>query len=404
MALYFYQAFSKDGKTVNGQMDAGSAQQVKEHLTKQGLFPIKISSGDQAGFYAWFKRLTSRGVSTKDKILFSKQLAILLRSGVPLLQALELLVDQLTGTLQSTVIAVKDDIKEGRSLAQALSKYPHIFDNIYVQLVRAGEASGNLEKILERLTHFLERRDEVAKKVRKALMMPMIQLCVATLVVIFLMVKVVPTMGENFASQGKALPGPTQFLMTLSDFIVNYYLVVGIIITIIVGAFTYWRATPAGKKKLDTIKLQLPRIGYFARMNAVVQFSQTLGMLLESGVNLPEALDIVCSIIDNRVLADALNQARDKIIKQGKIAQYLKQTNIFPPIAIYLIQTGEQTAKLDEMLLTVAHNYQEELAEEIDTLTSLFNAGLIVGMAIIVGFIVVAIALPLVSMGELAGM
>jgi type II secretory pathway component PulF len=269
--------------------------------------------------------------------------------------------------------------------------------------VRAGEASGNLEKILERLTDYLERRDAVARKIRGALTMPMIQLGVALAVVVFLMIKVVPTMGENFASQGKELPWPTQFLMSLSNFFVRYYLLAGIVVTIVVTIFMYWKRTASGKKTLDTIKLRLPKIGYFARMSAVVQFSQTLGMLVESGVNLPEALDIVCSIIDNRVLADALREARDKITKQGKIAQYLKQTNIFPPIAIYLIQTGEQTGKLDAMLLTVAHNYEKELSEQIDTLTKLFNAALVMGIALIVGFIAMAIAMPMASMGDISG-
>ncbi len=403
MALYFYQAFSREGKKINGQIDASSAAQAKDLLNRQGLFPINISSQEQGGFYTWLKSLTASKVTTKEKILFSKQLAVLLRSGIQLLQALELLIEQLSGTLKSTIVTVKDDIKEGRSLAQALGRFPRIFDTTYVQLVRAGEASGNLEKILERLTDYLERRDAVARKIRGALTMPMIQLGVALAVVVFLMVKVVPTMGENFASQGKELPWPTQFLMSLSNFFVSYYLLIGASIAIVVTIFMYWKRTASGKKTLDTIKLRLPKIGYFARMSAVVQFSQTLGMLVESGVNLPEALDIVCSIIDNRVLADALREARDKITKQGKIAQYLKQTNIFPPIAIYLIQTGEQTGKLDAMLLTVAHNYEKELSEQIDTLTKLFNAGLVMGIALIVGFIAMAIAMPMASMGDISG-
>ncbi|HEV2600963.1 MAG TPA: type II secretion system F family protein [Candidatus Babeliales bacterium] len=401
MALYFYQAYSKEGKTVNGQIDASSLQQVKEQLSRQGLFPISISSQAQGGVYASIQRLFARKVSTKEIILFSKQLAVMLRSGVPLLQALELLTDHFTGTLQTTIIKVKDEIKEGSSLADALKKYPQTFDSTYVQLVRAGEASGKLEKILERLTELLERRAVISGKIKEALLMPAIQLFVATAVVIFLMVKVVPTLGSTFESQGKELPGPTQFLMAISNFIVNYYLFLIIFIILTIVGFIYWRSTPSGKKTIDTIILRIPYIRYFARTSAVVQFSQTLGMLLESGVNLAESLDIVCHIINNRVLADALNEARDKIIKQGKIAQYLKQTKMFPPIAIYLIQTGEQTGKLDAMLLTVASNYEKELATEIDKMTTFFNVGLMFGMAIVVGFIVISIALPLVSIGEI---
>ncbi len=176
MALYFYQAFSKTGKRVNGYIDAPSEQGAKDQLSKQGLFPISIAIGSAESRLPWWRRLFTRGVSVKEKILFTKQLAILLRSGIPLLQALELLVEHFEGGLRSTIVAIKDDIKEGRSLADALKKFPKTFDIIYVQLVRAGEASGNLEPILERLTSFLERREEIRKKIGSALRMPLIQL------------------------------------------------------------------------------------------------------------------------------------------------------------------------------------------------------------------------------------
>ena len=166
--------------------------------------------------------------------------------------------------------------------------------------------------------------------------------------------------------------------------------------------YRYWKSTAAGARMIDQIKLKLPVIGYFTRTNAIVQFSYTLGMLLEGGVNLAEALDIVVNIIDNRVLAGELSEARDKIIKQGKIAQYLKQTGIFPPIATYLISTGEQTGQLDKMLLTVAENYEDELGEYADSLSAKIGPVLLILMALIVGFIVIALMLPMIQMGESA--
>lgn len=398
-----YEAFSQAGKKVKGTFDASSIAAVREYLAQQQLFPVRIELAKEEARYSFFKRLFMAKISIKDKILFTKQLAVLLKSGVPLLQALELLNEQVEGRLRTILIAVKDDIKSGISLADALKKYPQVFDNIYVQLVKAGEASGKLEVILERLTSYLERREAINKKIRKALQYPMMQLFFSVAVLILMLVYVVPQMSETFASQGRALPGPTQLLLALSDFLTHHFIIIIALVIAVVALYKYWSNTPRGARTIDLIKIHMPLIKYITKTNAVVQFSYTLGMLLEGGVNLAQALDIVVNIIDNRILADTLNQARDKIIKQGQIAQYLKQTNMFPPIAIYLIQTGEQTGQLDNMLLTVAQNYEVELADLADSLTAKLGPIMLVVMAIIVGFIVISIALPIMQMGELAG-
>ena len=400
MALFSYQAFSKDGKKITGTVDAPSLQSAKEQLSKQGIYPISVTSSSLEAAVPWYKRIFQKKITIKDKILFTKQLAVLLKSGVPLLQALELLIEQFEGSLRTILVQIKDEVKEGTSFADALKRYPKVFDNIYVQLVRAGEASGKLEMILERLTVFMERRAEIRKRVRSALTGPIIQLVMAVLVVSAMMIFVVPTMAENFAESGKELPLPTAILLSISRLFTRYYLIVIILLILAVVGYRYWKSTPSGARTIDQIKLKLPIIGYFTRTNAIVQFCYTLGMLLEGGVNLAESLDIVVNIIDNRVLADALREARDKIIKQGKIAQYLKQTGIFPPIATYLISTGEQTGQLDKMLLTVAQNYEEELSDYADSLSAKIGPVLLIVMALIVGFIVVALMLPMTRMGD----
>ena len=402
MALYFYQALAKDGKKVTGYVDAPSPLRVREQLSSRGLFTVSIVSSSQESAAGFFSRLFQRSVSTKEKILFTRQLTILLRSGIPLLQALELLTEQFTGQLKTMLVRIKDDIKEGQSFADSLKKYPSTFDTIYVQLVRAGEASGKLETILDRLTVYMERREVISKRISSALQYPMIQLGLSVAVVIFLLVMVVPNLIDTFAASGQALPAPTQILISVSDALLNHYLIILIVIIAIVIGFKYWKSTASGARQWDRIKLKIPLVGYFARTNAVVQFCYTLGILLEGGVNLSEALDIVCSIINNRILADTLNEARDKIIKQGKIAQYLKQTDIFPPIAIYLISTGEETGSLDTMLLTVARNYEEELGEITDTMSVWISPIMLVVMGLIVGFIVLSIALPMVEMSNMA--
>jgi type II secretory pathway component PulF len=404
MALYSYQAFTKAGKKVSGSVDAQTLAGARDQLIKMNLYPIKIVAAAQevtTGFN--LSAVFVRSVPLKTKILFTKQLAILLRSGVPMLEAFDLLIEQFDGKMRSMLISIKDGLREGQSLAQGLSKYPKVFDNIFIQLVRAGEATGRLEVILERLTVYLERRQEINARIQKAMTYPMIQLGVIAVVVTFLMTVVVPQMAENFKRSGKMLPTPTRIVLGISSFMRSYYLVVIILIILLIIAYRAWKATPNGAKTIDRLKLKIPIVQFFTRMGAVVQFSRTLGMLIEGGVNLADALDIVCNIIDNRVLADSLQQARENIIKQGKITQYLKQTGVFPPVAIYLIKTGEETGKLDVMLLTVAQNYETELNEYADGLSSAIDPIMLLIMGVIVGFIVLSVGMPLMQQATLAG-
>lgn len=397
MALYVYQAFSKDGKKITGTIDAPTIQSAKEQLSKQGIYPIAVTLSSPEATMPWYRRSFMRNITPKEKILFTKQLAVLLKSGVPLLQALELLTEQFEGSLKTMLVNIKDEVKEGISFADALKKYPKAFDNIYVQLVRAGEASGRLEIILDRLTAYLERRAEIRKRVRSALTGPIIQMVVAVIVIVVMLYFVVPSMAESFAEAGQELPLPTKILLALSSIFTGYLWLIALIFLIGYLSFRWWKSTPSGAYAIDKFKLKLPIFGYFAKTNAIVQFCYTLGMLLEGGVNLAESLDIVVNIIDNKVLAQELREARDKIIKQGKIAQYLKQTGIFPPIATYLISTGEQTGQLDTMLLTVAKNYEDELGEYADSLSAKLGPILLIVMAFVVGFIVISLMLPMIQ-------
>lgn len=403
MALFTYRAFTKEGKTIQGTVDASSEDRARDQLVKRGLYPVSIESTREEAVLGWrrFLQFFSRGVSVKEKILFTKQLAVLLKSGVPLLQALELLIDQFEGSMRTILIDLKDGIKEGQSLAEGLARYPKVFENIYVQLVRAGEATGKLEIILERLIDYIERREAIVKKIKSAMRYPLIQLSVVVIVVIVLLTSVLPNLAEVFSSQKVPLPGTTRFLLGMSALLTSYWYLLLSFLIIAILAFRYWKKTSTGARQYDQVKLKIPIVGYFARMGAVVQFSRTLGMLVESGVNLAESLDIVVSIVDNRILADALYEARDNIIKQGRIAEFLKQTNIFPPIAIYLINTGEQSGQLDTMLLTVAKNYEDDLTEYSDALSSLLEPIMMIVMAVVVGFVVLSVVQPIVNQTQL---
>jgi type II secretory pathway component PulF len=403
MALYTYQALSKDGTRKGGAVDAPSEQAVKDQLVRQGLYPISVQLSKEASEGFSFRQLFERSVTQKEKILFTKQLAVLLKSGIPLLQALELLVEQFDGRMKRIVISLKDSLKEGGTLAQALGNYPRVFENIYIQLVRAGEASGKLESILERLTQYLERREILQKRIKAALRQPLFQLGIIGVVTVILLAFVVPNIAKLFEKSGSMLPLPTRIILALSTAVQKYYILVIIAGVILFIVYKYWSSTVAGKRTLDVIKLRIPIFGYFARMRAVAEFCSTLGMLLEGGVHLAEALDIVCSIVDNQILADTLREAREKIIKEGKITQYLKQTKVFPPMAIYLIKTGEESGQLDQMLLVVARNYEDDLRELADALTAQLEPLMTIFTAIVVGFIVMAVAIPLVKISSAVG-
>lgn len=395
MALYKYQALSKEGKKVSGSIDAASVNQVQEILSQRDLYTIEISPSTSLGIKSLFFK-----VSQKEIILFTKQLAVLLKSGVPLLQSFELLSEQFEGNLRSIIIEIKDDIKEGKSLADILQKYPKYFDTIYVQLVKAGEATGKLEQVLERLAEYMERNLEIKSRISSAMTNPIIQLVMVFFIVIFLLTTVVPNLVKTFTSLKQDLPIPTKILIAMSNALQNHYIILTLILALIVGGFLYFKSTKYGRKQLDKLKLKLPMIKFFTKTSTVINFSQTLGLLLESGVNLSDALDIVCKITQNQILADELNEAKESIIKQGKIAQYLKKTGLFPPMAIYLINTGEQSGSLDKMLLTVAKNYEQEMLELINKLIETIDPLMKVVMALVVGFIVGAIALPLMQINQ----
>jgi type II secretory pathway component PulF len=405
MPLYKYESYNRRGKKVTGTIDATSSQTAITLLRGQGLMPITVVETSQAtSGKSGFARFFQKKVDIRTKIIFTKQFAVLLKSGVPLLQALELLTEQFEGEFKHILTDIKDGVKAGESLASQLNKYPKIFPNVYIQLVKAGEASGKLEVILYRLTSYLEKSEETQKKVKKALSYPIAMIIFAFLIVVAVLAFLVPKLKDMFSQMGKALPGPTQILIDLSDAFLHHTFLITVVTVALIGTFIYWKKTPAGRYKIDTIILKLPLISYFSKTKAVVQFSKTLGMLLESGVNLSEALDIVCKIVENEVLTQKLLEARDNIIKEGKIAKYLKKTDMFPAIASYMISTGEESGQLAQMLLTVGEDYDAELSEITESLTSKITPIMTIVMAVIIIFIILAIFLPVMQMGEGVGL
>jgi type II secretory pathway component PulF len=407
MPFFYYQAFSKTGKKESGVLEASSPQFVREALLLKGLYPVSVilqSNDGGIGIKGLFNKLFQPVLTLKDKLFFTKQLAMLLKSGIALADAINLMIDQSPKYMIPMLSRIRDDLREGGSFANILSMYPRSFPPLYVQLIKAGEASGQMEKVLLRLAIFLEEEDAFNKSVNDAVRGPLIQLAMVAAVSIFLLTFIVPKIADVFKSMGdKPLPAITKFVLALSDALINNYVLVAVGLFSVVAIYKIWSSSQSGQLTLDKFKLKLPVVKYFNRTVAVVQFSQTLGLLLESGVNIAEALEIVVQIVNNQILVEALKKARDNIIKQGRVTEYLQKTGLFSGVDVHLIGTGEQSGALDSMLIQVGKYNQEDLKEFSGQLTALLNPLSMVILAVVVGTIIIAVMAPLTDMSSMAG-
>lgn len=400
MPLFKYWALDKAGKTIIATMDAAGTQEVKELLRNRNLIPARIIEFDQRESVSWWRELFAGTVELKTKVAFTRQLSVLLKAGIPLLEAMTLLIDQFEGYFKRVLIKVKDDLKEGKALADAMSGYPKIFNNVYIQLVRAGEASGGLEKILDRLTTQLERSDELNKKISGAMIGPILMISLAVGLMVAASLWVIPSIANMLTEMNIPLPGITEAILTFSHILTNYWYFIIAAIAFTTVLFMRWKSTPTGKHRLHGIILAIPVVAQVSKTKAVVQFSNTLGMLLEAGVNLSEALDIVCNIVENQVLVEHLREARLNIIKKGKIAKFLKETGMFPAVANYMIQTGEESGNLAEMLLQVGSDYETSLIETTDALTAALSPIMTFVVAGVAVIIALALFLPMTQMTQ----
>lgn len=404
MAFFIYQAFSKDGKKITGKIEAVTIQNVREELYSKGLYPVSvILESSENSKNNIFGNFFEQKMPLKDKIFFTKQLSLLLKSGIALAESLNLMIDQSPKYMRPMITKMRDDLKEGTPFATILSNYSNNFPPLYIQLVKAGEASGQMEKVLLRLAAFLDEEDKFNKAVSGAMRGPLIQLALIFVVAIGLLTLIVPRIATVFSSMGGELPSITKGVLALSDALLNNYIMIGSILLTIILLYISWANSKSGKLLIDTVKLKIPIVKYITRVEAVVQFSQTLGLLIESGVNITEALDIVVQIVNNQVLIEALKKARDNIVKQGKVKEYLQKTNLFSAVDIHLIGTGEQTGALDVMLNQVGNYNQDDLQEFASSLTALLNPISMVILAGVVGTIIFAIMAPLMNMSSMMG-
>lgn len=407
MPVYEYKGLDGSGKTVKGIQDADSQGALRSLLQSQGIYVTDIWEGKggraKASGEVDIQKMIER-VTLRDISVLTRQMATLTRAGIPLVETLNALSEQVEkDELKRTISDIRQKVNEGSSLAKALSDHPKHFSDLYVNMVKAGESSGNLDVVLERLTEFLEAQIELRGKVIGAMVYPIIMMFVGVIIMSVLFVFVIPKITQIFQDQNAALPWITQLLIGTSEVFASGWFVILPAIAGLCYAFYKWKESPEGKDKWDRFVLRVPVFGPLVRMIAVSRFARTLGTLLASGVPLLTALDIVKNILGNNRLIEVVEDARVNIREGESIAQPLKRSGEFPPLVTHMIAIGEKSGQLEDMLDNVAEAYNQQVDMRIQALTTLLEPLMIVGMGGGVAVIVFAVMLPILQLNQTLG-
>ncbi|HEX2730817.1 MAG TPA: type II secretion system inner membrane protein GspF [Polyangiaceae bacterium] len=406
MAVFAFKGVeSQTGKAVKGFRDADNPKALRAVLRREGVLLTHAQkedkreqkSNNRIDPFAFFKRPTS-----SDVAVMTRQLATLVRAGIPLVESIAALVEQTEKeSLAKVLSTLREDLREGTSFARSLEKHSKVFVPLYINMVAAGEASGTLEAVLERLADFMEDQARLKGKVTSALAYPVLMTIIASCLVGVLMVAVVPKVTSIFANLGQELPWYTKLLIFVSDTLAGYWWAILGGLGGLIYAFQRWVDSPNGRMKWDRFKLKVPIFGRLNLLVAVARFSRTLSTLLQSGVPLLIAMDIVKNVMGNRVLEEVVRDAIGSIREGESIAEPLKRSGEFPPMVTHMITVGEKSGQLEEMLTNVSRAYESDVETKVATLTGLLEPLVIVVMGGMVGFIAMAILMPLVHMNQM---
>ena len=401
MPTFQYTAVNAQRQNKTGTVDAANATEASNQIKAMGLFPTKISEL-QTDAPAVAGKKVKKGASIKSKSLsvFTRQLATLIGAGLPLLRSLTTLQKQEKNpVLKSTMAGLATSVEGGGTFSEALTQYPGIFNKLFVNMVKAGELGGVLEIVLTRLAEFQEKSEKIKGKVVSAMFYPVVVLFIAISILTFLLVFIVPKFQQIFTEMlgGKPLPALTQFVINASDFLKHHYIIVFGIIGALVVAFNVFKSSKAGQIVIDRFVFNAPVFGSLIQKTSIARFTRTLGTLVSSGVPILQALQITKETSGNEVVASAIEKVHDAVREGENVVTPLEASGIFPPMVISMVQVGEETGKLPDMLIKVADVYEEEVDNAVAGLTSLLEPIMIVFLAVIVGVIVIALFLPLVS-------
>jgi general secretion pathway protein F len=406
MPVFAYHGLSGSGRSVAGVIDADSPRTARGKLREQGIFPTDLAeeaaAGEARSLKQWLPAMGGRRVPATELALLTRQLGALLGAGVQLVEALGTLADQSTRPAVKRMLSqVREAVREGSSLADALAAHPNIFSDLYIGMVRAGETAGALEAVLARLAEYSERQSEFMSKVRGALTYPIIMMCVGSLIMIFLMSYVVPQITMIFQQQHVVLPLMTRVLIAVSSFVTGYWLVLVALLLGTIGTIMFGLSTRRGRRIYDRIVLRIPLLGDTMIRVMCARFARTLATLLSSGVQLLPALSAVKRVVTNGLLADAVEQSRESIREGHGMGQTLQRSALFPPLLVEMIKVGERSGELEQMLERVADNYEREVEASLRQMTTLLEPLMTLAMAGVILFMMMAVLMPIFQLNQL---
>lgn len=411
MAVFAYKALSKEsGKTTKGVVDADNIAAARRKLREQNLYPTQLSEtsgggGAKEGEGGLLSRKRGGGrVSTRDLALMTRQFATLLRAGMPMVEALSALLDQTSKPrLQTAIYDIRDRVNSGSTLADALKEHPRIFNELYVNMVHAGEVSGALDAVLVRLTDVIEHQAKMKAQIMSALAYPCFMGLFALSVVVFLMMVIVPRITLVFIKQKAELPPLTKGLIAVSAFIGKYWIVILLVIFGVFALWRFWIGREKGRLRWDRMKLRFPLYGPLHLKLVCARFARTLGTMLQSGLTMLPALDVVSSVVGNTYIRSHMDDVKAGVRRGRDLAQPLKETALFPPMMIHMVNLGQRSGEIENMLVQVAETYDEDVRLTISALVALLEPVIIVVMGIFIGILVLAILLPILKMSTNVG-
>lgn len=403
MPVFEYTAIIKaTGKKTRGVVDADTVAAARGKLREMDLYPTDMVESGRAEIEAAAQGRSKRargGVSSRDLALMTRQLATLLQAGMPLIESLGAMMEQTSKPrLKGVLFEVRDKVNSGAGLGDAIEEHPRIFNNLYVNMVRAGEMSGTLEPVLFRLAEIVERQAKLKSQLASSLAYPAFMALFAVAIIVFLMLVIVPRITMIFEKQKQELPALTKALIGTSDFLAKYLIV---IIGVLVGVYLLWRfwvSREDGRKRWDRMKLKIPLYGTLHMKLLCARMSRTLGTMLQSGLTMMRALEVVNTVVENRFIQGHMEDVKSGVRRGRDLAIPLKETGMFPPMMIHMIDLGQRSGEIENMLVRVADTYDDDVKLTIDAIVGLLEPVIIVVMGIFVGFLVLAILLPILNM------
>ncbi|NLK95210.1 MAG: type II secretion system F family protein [Clostridiales bacterium] len=396
MKKFNYRAMTKDGKKTEGIYEGNSREEVISLIAANGYYPLKI---EEVKVKPHIELNFTNRVKTKDIAVFCRQFYTMLDAGVSITNSLSMLRDQiLNKTLKRVLGEIDEDVKKGEMLSESMSKFPDVFPQLLISMVQSGEATGNIDEMMLRMSVHYEKENKTNNKVKSAMIYPIVLAIVAIVAVMGIMIFVMPTFKELFDTEGIELPFITKALLALSDFLSSYALLILVIIIGLIVGFNYYKKTENGMKEVSKLKLKLPIIRGVTRKIIVARFSRTLSMLLSSGISLIEAMPIVCAVLGNKVAEEELTKVRERVIRGDGLSTPLSETTVFTDMLNSMVKIGEESGSLDAILDKTADFYDEEVDQAIMAATSMIEPALIIVMGVAIGIIVISIMLPMFEM------